>query len=239
MRTDITARHITARHITAGVFGALAGVGTLTHGIGEMIQGNVPTPGLWFPSWTTGPIAEHLDGDPALGILPTMLASGIATTAASIALIGVSAATVVVRGRGRRWILPLAGVTLLTGGGGAPPVLAALAGLAGMRAWERPVSRLSTNARRRLARAWAPLCAVGVANGVFLVFGSVVLTAGFGFHAPDVFVYSFLGGAVLLLVLGPLAAARDAVDHATSADDDAAGGVVGQPARAGGAPVRG
>lgn len=232
MRTDMT-----ARHITAGIFGALAGVGTLTHGIGEMIQGNVPTPGLWFPSWTTGPIAEHLDGDPTFGVLPTMLVSGIATTAASIALIGVSVAAVAARGRGRRWILPLAGVTLLTGGGGAPPTLAALAGLAGTRAWERPVARLSAGTRRRLARAWAPLCAVGVANGVFLVFGSMI-TAGLGFHAPDVFVSSFLGGAVLLLILGPLAAARDAADDATSADDGAAGVVV-EPARVGGAPVRG
>jgi len=102
---------MTARTLTAGIFGTLAGLGTLTHGIGELMQGAVPTQGLAFPSWTVGPIAEHLDGDPAMSVLPTMAASGAATTVTSVALLAASAATAFGR-RGRRAIAPLGGVAL-------------------------------------------------------------------------------------------------------------------------------
>lgn len=197
-----------ARTRTAGVFGTLAGLGTLTHGIGEIIQGDVPRTSFWFPSWTVGPIAEHLDGDPAVGVLPTMLSCGVATTVASLALIGASVATA--RGwRGGGVIASLGAVNLLTGGGGAPPVLAALSGLAGTSVWERAVRRLPRDARRALARSWTPLFWVAVANGVFLVVGSVALTTAFGFHHPDAFVTSFFAASALLVALGLAGTARD------------------------------
>ncbi len=206
---------MTARTLTAGIFGTLAGLGTLTHGIGELMQGAVPTPGLAFPSWTVGPIAEHLDGDPAMSVLPTMAASGAATTVTSVALLAASAATASGR-RGRRAIAPLGGVALLVGGGVGPPILAALAGLAGSGAWQGPVVRLPLGVRRALARSWRPLFAVGVADGIFVVIGSIALTAAFGFHAPDVFLYAFLGGAGLLGLIGAAATASDLAEAGAS-----------------------
>lgn len=197
-----------ARTRTAGVFGTLAGLGSLTHGIGEILQGDVPRASFWLPSWMVGPIAEHLDGDPAVGVLPTMLSCGVATTIASLALIAASVATA--RGwRGGGAIASLGAVNLLAGGGGAPPVLAALSGLVATSAWERAVRRLPRGARRALAQSWAPLFWVAVANGVFLVVGSVVLTAAFAFHHPDVFVSSFFAAIALLVVLGLAGTARD------------------------------
>ena len=41
---------------TALAFGILAGLGGLTHGIGEVLQGDVKPDGIIINSWTQGPI---------------------------------------------------------------------------------------------------------------------------------------------------------------------------------------
>ena len=72
---------------TACVFGSLAGIGGLVHGIGEMLQGNVDTPGIWIYSWTQGPIATNMGGESGITVLPTILLAGIFTIIISIAVI--------------------------------------------------------------------------------------------------------------------------------------------------------
>lgn len=49
--------NFSATRIAASIFGVLAGLGGITHGIGEVIQGNVAPDGTWICSWTQGPIA--------------------------------------------------------------------------------------------------------------------------------------------------------------------------------------
>jgi hypothetical protein len=51
--------NISAARIVASVFGVLAGVGGITHGIGETRQGNVAPSGIVIYSWTEGPIATN------------------------------------------------------------------------------------------------------------------------------------------------------------------------------------
>ena len=53
-----------AARIVASVFGMLAGLGGITHGIGEVLQGNVAPSGIWIYSWTQGPIATNMGGEP-------------------------------------------------------------------------------------------------------------------------------------------------------------------------------
>jgi hypothetical protein len=55
---------ISAASATTTVFGVLAGLGGITHGVGEVVQGNVPIDRLIVDSWTRGPIAANMGGEP-------------------------------------------------------------------------------------------------------------------------------------------------------------------------------
>jgi hypothetical protein len=50
----------------AAVCGGLAGVGGITHGVGEVIQGSRSPGGIVFDSWAQGRIARNLGGEPAM-----------------------------------------------------------------------------------------------------------------------------------------------------------------------------
>jgi hypothetical protein len=190
----------------------LGGLGGITHGIGEVLQGNVHTRGLWIESWTSGPIAEKMGGEPGISVLPTALAAGVATLAFSAGVVAWSAAGA----RGRRGglvLILLSTGMLLSGGGIAPPLIAILGGVAALgsaRQAPRWIRRLPTPARRLLARSWPPLFALAVANAVFLVVGSVVLVYTVGVDAPALFLGSFYLLILSLLALIVAGAAHDA-----------------------------
>jgi hypothetical protein len=210
---------------TATVFGVLAGLGGITHGVGEVLQGGAPVGGLWLDSWASGPIATSMGGEPGITVLPTALAAGVATLAFSTAAVAWSAAGARRRHGGLVLILLSTGM-LLSGGGIGPPLLGILGGIAGLGATGRPprwVRRLPARARRLLARAWPPLFAVATANAVFLVVGSVVLVHTVGLDAPAVFLGSFYFAVLSLLGLIVTAAAHDA--ERGEAGDEAPAGV--------------
>jgi hypothetical protein len=197
---------------TATTFGVLAGLGGITHGVGEVLQGSVPVEGVWLESWTTGPIAEHMGGEPGMTVLPTALSAGLVTLVVSAAVLGWSAIGLRTRHGGLLLVLLSAGM-LLAGGGVGPPVLGMLAGAVGRWGQERQprwLRRLPPRARRALAQAWPAVFVVALVNGVFLVVGSVVLVYAAGLHTPDLFTGSFFLSVVLLLVLLLAAPAHDA-----------------------------
>lgn len=206
---------------TATAFGVLAGLGGITHGIGEVLQGSVPLEGVWLESWTSGPIAEHMGGEPGITVLPTALSAGVVTLVAAGSVLAWS-----VFGLRRRHggsVLSLLSVgMLLAGGGVGPPVLGMLAGAVGR--WgvgrqPRWMRRLPPRAHAVLARAWPALFVVALANGVFLVVGSVVLVYAAGLHLPGLFVDSFFLSVALLLVLLLAAPAYDAEHRAAVPGD--------------------
>ena len=181
---------ISAARLVASIIGVLAGLGGMTHSIGEILQGNVAPDGLVINSWTPGPIATNLGGEPGMTLIPNLLVTGVLTILVSMAVI-IWAASFVQRKRGG-WILILLSVTmLLMQGGFAPSIIGVLAGAAGTRiratanGW-RPY--LSSNARRLPARLWTWIFAVCVANGIFLVIGSVFLAHSFGLNNLGLFV---------------------------------------------------
>ena len=186
----------------ASIFGVLGGLGGILHGVGEILQGNVAPEGIFIESWTRGPIAAHMGGDPAVTIIPNILVTGILALILSTAAIVWSVAFVH-RKRGGLVLLLLSMGMLLAGGGVGPPTLGILAGIGGLGinspyTWWR--THLRAGLRRFLARLWPCIFGVCVANGVFLVIGHVILVFFLGFHNAEIFTNSFLFAVLLLLL---------------------------------------
>ena len=182
-----------AARIVASTFGVLAGLGGLTHGIGEVLQGNVAPSGIVINSWTQGPIATNMGGEPGMTIVPNLLVTGVLTIIVSLTIIVWSAAFVQ-RKNGGRILIVLCIAMLLVGGGFGPPIIGILAGAAGtgigspLTGWRK---RLPVNVRHFLAKSWPWVFGVAAIDGVFLVVGSVVLVYVFGLNNPDLFSSSF------------------------------------------------
>ena len=200
---------INAARASASTLGVLAGLGGMTHGIGEILQGNTAPRGNMIYSWTQGPIAAHMGGEPAMTIVPNLFVTGVLTVLVSLALL-IWAAAFVQRKNGG-WIqILLSGGMLLVGGGFAPPIIGILSGVAGLgihatyTGWRR---HLSTRVQHSLAKAWPWVFGLCVIDGVFLVIGSVFLVFILNLHTPDLFVASFLlaVGVVPLVILTGIA----------------------------------
>ena len=81
---------ISAAKAAGWVFGVLAGIGGFVHGVGETLQGNTATNGLWIESWNSGPIYEYMGGEPGISIVPNFLITGILAMIMALILIIVS-----------------------------------------------------------------------------------------------------------------------------------------------------
>ena len=92
MRTS-TPSGVSAARTVASVWGVLAGFGGLIHGIGEILQGSVKPEGIIIDSWTQGPIATHMGGEPGMTIVPNLLITGILTVVVSLIVVGWAAAS--------------------------------------------------------------------------------------------------------------------------------------------------
>lgn len=187
----------------AAVCGGLAGLGGLTHGIGEMLQGSRSPGGIVFDSWAEGRIATNLGGEPAMSLIPSLFFTGILTIVASTAVL-IWAGAFLDRPRAGTGLVVLSAVMLLVGGGFGPPVLGMLAGLVAGGAHARPrrwASRLAGRSSQLLASLWPALFWLCALNALFLVVGSLVLAGAFDVAAPILFVYSLF----LAVVSMPLA----------------------------------
>jgi hypothetical protein len=194
---------LTSLRNLAAVCGGLAGLGGITHGVGEMLQGSRPPSGIIVDSWADGRIARNLGGEPAMTVIPNLLVTGALTVLVSLAVILWSVAFVDRRHGGRDLaILSLA--MLLVGGGFGPPMLGLLAGLvaAGAQASRQQwASVLSGRSGRVLALCWPALFWFCLLNALLLVVGSLVVAGALGLAHPGLFVFSLF----LVLVTMPLA----------------------------------
>ncbi|MCB2199134.1 hypothetical protein KQI63_06985 [bacterium] len=186
----------------AALFGTLAAIGGLLHGVGEVLQGPIPVESVIIESWSTGPLADHMGGDPGMTILPTMLLTGSVGLISSTALLIWSLFFLRRRFAGLIQLL-LTIAMLLFGGGFGPPLAGILASIAafGIRSryafWER---LLSAEMIRFLARSWPIVFGITAANGLFLYVGHMVMVFIFGFTHPEPFVVS----TFLVLITVPL-----------------------------------
>jgi len=120
----------------------LAGIMGIEHGIGEVLEGNRPTEGVFILSWPDAAFFEILSGEPAMTIVPNYLITGIL----AIIFSGIFLA-VLLRYRLVRKSIPilfgLLVLMLLTGGGFGPPILGtiavliALKGNSQLRTWRK------------------------------------------------------------------------------------------------------
>lgn len=194
--------NISAARIMASIFGVLAGLGGLTHGIGEMLQGNITPSGVFIDSWTQGPIATHMGGDPGMTIVPNLLITGVLAIVVSLVTIAWAVAFVQ-RKHGGAVLILLSIAMILVGGGFGSPIVGILAGIAGTSinkplTWWR--NHLSVKAQRFLAQLWPWVFGVSFINGVFLFVGSIILVYSFGWGNADVYLNSFFFAVVSLLL---------------------------------------
>lgn len=180
-------------------WGALAGIGGLVHGVGEVVQGNVATPGLFIPSWATGPIADNLGGEPGLTVVPNFLVTGVLTIVFAILLIAVASLRADRRLRGPA-MLGLSAAMLLVGGGVGPPVIGLCAGAAALAARTAPTTLRTTARPATWTASWPWLFWLSLADTVFLVFGSLFAAFVLDVDVSGAFVGAFLAALVLLPV---------------------------------------
>ena len=181
----------------ARLWGASAGIGGLVHGIGEVVQGNVSTPGLFIPSWATGPIADNLGGEPGLTVIPNFLVTGILTITLASILIAVSARRAVAGPNG--WaLLALSTSMLLVGGGVGPPVIGLCAGAAALASHRARARQHTTGRPTPRAALWPWLFWLSLADTLFLVFGSLFAAFVLDVDVSSAFVAAFLAAVLLL-----------------------------------------
>jgi hypothetical protein len=145
----------TATQTIVAAFGALVAVAGVEHGIGELLQGSVAPSGLLIQSWPGPGPFEGLSGEPAMTVIPNLLATGVLAILSSLAFL-VTAVFYSDRKNCGAVLLGLCAVMLLTGASFGPPILGAiLAAVTWLRA-RRGQRRAHSpcRARRMLAKSW-------------------------------------------------------------------------------------
>jgi hypothetical protein len=149
-----------ATRVVVSSLGALLGISSMDHGVLEMMQGDVPTPGSFLKalgpghSWT---LWVH-GSEPAFTIVHNFLLTGMLATAMGILLI-VWSAGFIDRRYGPTIFLLISIASFLTGGGLAQVLLFTLTWAtatrihAPLRLWQRI---LPARLRTVLARMWSP-----------------------------------------------------------------------------------
>lgn len=166
-----------ATRITASTFGVVAGLAGIEHGIGEVLQGNVAPEAIVIKSWPDSGLFDILGGEPAMTIVPNLLVTGVLAIIVSLALL-VWAAAFVQRKNGGLVLVLLSVLALPVGAGFGPPILGAIAGLAGTKinaplTWWR--THLSLGTQRFLTAVWPWSFAVCVVAWLLLLPGSIII----------------------------------------------------------------
>jgi hypothetical protein len=198
--------------VLAASGGVMAGIGGAVHGVGEVVQGPGRPGGIFFESWTTGPIADNLGGEPGLSLLPDLLLSGLLTLGSAAALAWWS-----VRHRDHRYagrvMAVLSVLMLLVGGGVGPPTMGLLAALVAGAANQHD-RRAPAWSRGRtgevLAAAWPALFWLSLADYAFLALGSLFVGVVLGVDLSWAFVLALF----LTLLVVPLATLAGTADAA-------------------------
>ena len=193
MKNRAVVNKLSGAIMVATLFGVLAGIGGLTHGVGELLQGNTAPAGIIINSWTQGPIATNMGGEPAMTIAPNLFLTGVLNSLVSLATI-IWATVFVQRKNGGRVLIGLSVLMLLVGGGFGPPIIGILAGVAGTGIHASSPGlrmRLFGDNGRYAAILWPWLFATAAVSGIFLVIGSLILVFFFGLDNDQLFLNTF------------------------------------------------
>lgn len=178
-----TASHVhTSTRTTVSVLGALAALTGVEHGIGEITQGWAPAPSLVFGSWSHVDAFDALGGEPAMSLVPSLLASGVLSVVVALTL-GAWATRYVDRPHAGAILAGLSVLLLVVGGGFGPPLLGILIGLLATRLDAPRVDRRGP-ATRLGTRLWPWSLATAVVCFLGLVPGTIVLNLVTGVDNP-------------------------------------------------------
>lgn len=162
-----------ATRISVSTFGVLAALAGIEHGVGEILQGPVRPASPVIESWEGSEAFRILGGEPAMTIIPNLVATGILAIMVAIAL-GIWSVGFIGRRHGGLVLILLSVLLLLVGGGFGPPLVGIIIGIAatriGVAGRRRPES-----VSRALGRAWPWLLGAGVLGYLSLVPGAIVL----------------------------------------------------------------
>ncbi|HEX2739046.1 MAG TPA: hypothetical protein VHM69_01265 [Rubrobacter sp.] len=205
-----------ATRATVSAFGVLAGLAGIEHGVGEVLQGKTAPSGVVISSWPGSEVFGILAGEPAMTLVPNLLATGIlAVLAVLVSVTFLLWVTVFVGTKhGGLGLILLSLALLLVGGGFGPPVLGFIIGLAAAR-MNTPLDRrrtyLSDGPRRFLAGLWPWSFAAAVIAWLSLLPGTVLLDQFVGVSNTNLVVAVLTLSAFGLLLLRLFAGlARDA-----------------------------
>lgn len=200
---------------TVAVFGVLAGLAGIEHGIGEILQGDVAPSGTVIMSWPgPGPFAV-LGGEPAMTVVPSLSASGLLAVVVSACFLLVAVTPLARRRGGGPALIGLSVVMLLVGAGFGPPLLGIVVGTAASRIGAPPHGWVPEGVRARLAAAWPWCLALALVVWPALLPGTVLVALFAGADAAaSVVTASVVAGLTasafaLLLLSFVTAAARD------------------------------
>lgn len=204
---DVVSTSSSAVHTFVRVFGAVVAATGAEHGVGEILQGHRPLPGLVIQSWPDSRFFRIENGEPALTVLRDPMAAGALT----LVVCGLFLARTwfVDRGRHpRRDLIVLSVAMLLVGGGFGPPLLGL--GVAIPAGWTpRPHPRAVGGRQRWLAARFQLLLTTAVMGWLTLVPILPIMDVLVGVH--EAWIGPVFLAAVLTSILAPLAArARDA-----------------------------
>jgi len=197
-----------ATRTVASTFGVIMSLAGLEHGVGEILQGSVPPPGLMFESWPHSELFRIMAGEPAMSVIPNLLASGVLTVLISVVALIWSVAFLD-RKNGGPVLMFLSLLLLLVGGGIAPPLMGVIAGAAATRIG-KPVRRWRDPGRDTpplLARLW-PIFLAASALAYFTLLPGIPIASQFvELQDPAIVAYLalFSFATLLLAVLAALA----------------------------------
>lgn len=213
--TPPPARSRPAAAVTVAVFGVLAGLAGIEHGIGEIAQGDAAPAGIVILSWPgPGPFAV-LGGEPAMTLVPSLSASGVLAVVVSACFLLVAVTPLARRRGGGPALIGLSAVMLLVGAGFGPPLLGTVVGAAATRIGAPPHGWVPSGVRAALAAAWPWCLALALAGWLALLPGTVLVALVTGAdRAESVVTGSVVAGLTasafaLLLLAFVTAAARD------------------------------
>lgn len=175
--------------------GLLAGIMGIEHGLGEVLEGNRPTGGVFIQSWPDSAFFKIMTGEPAMTVIPNYLVTGLL----AILFSGMFLFVLVkfgMKGKAIAVLFALLVAMLLVGGGFGPPILGVIATLIALkinsplRAW----SRLPAKLHHTLSRLWPWSFAVCLAGWLMLFPGTPLVAY-------------FTGSEDALLMIIPIAVA--------------------------------
>ncbi len=175
-----------ATKATVSAMSAIVAMAGIEHGVGELLQGNVRPGGIVIASWMD-PAFDVLAGEPAMTIVPNLLASGILSILVSLVFLMWGVLFVQMKHGGLVLIL-LSVILLLVGGGFAPPVLGLILGSVGTKvnsAWAHWSARRPGWLRRVLGGAWGWFLAASMVAFLMAFPGLILIEHFFGLGNPE------------------------------------------------------